>query len=637
MKANSVLRWLPRRKKGLGIGFSDMVGLAHKSKAFKGHDDTSWQEAFVPRHFNDDGHKKISPWVSVGLGFAAAVALFLFVGRLWQLQVVLGQDHLQASEGNRVRIRLIPAPRGVIYDRQGVILASNSPGFRLVAESVGVKTERLQEIANFSATLTDQSPAEVIDKLTDASLNEAVISSGLTRDEALNFELKLKDFPELRIVEEPIRSYPQGKTLAHLIGYLGEINEGELTDSKYASLSPGDKIGRAGIEATYDYLLRGQDGRELVEVDSLGRTERIVAREEPVAGRNIVLTVDLALTKTLEGELIKQINAAGSKKGAVVALNPQDGSVLAYISYPSFDPNLFSRGISVSDYNKLISDSNQPLFDRVISGVYPPGSTFKPLVSVAALSEKVTTKDRLINSPGVVYLGTQAFRNWRPSGFGLQNIIDSIAYSNDIYFYYMGAELGVDRLTPWAKKFGLGEPTGIKIPGEAEGTVPTSEWKKEEIGEIWYPGDNYNYGIGQGYLLVSPIQLVSTTAAISNGGYLYQPILLKEVRDSSNLVVSRDNPVLKRGDLANSDVITITKEGMRKACALFVNLAGDTGCKTGSAEFGGADQKSHAWFVTFAPWEKPEIAIAVLIEGGGNGSTVSSPVTRPVLEKYLKK
>ncbi len=629
--------WLSRRKKDLGVGFSDMIHSGPRSRRRAVPRGSDWQEIFLPLPKVPHEETKLSPWLGVIFGLSVAVIGIVFIGRLWQLQIARGSSNLLASEGNRVRIRVLPAPRGVIYDRQGFVLANNSPGFRLVAETIGVSSLRLDQIADFLSGTLPHSSAEIRSKLDLASKKEAVLQSGLTRDQALVLEVQTREYPEVHIVEEPIRNYPNGEVLAHLIGYLGEIGPGELQEPRYSSLSSGAKIGRSGIEQSYDYLLRGRDGRELVEVDSLGRTERIVAKEDPIPGRNLVLTIDLNLTKSLASELKKQILTAHSEKGALVGLNPQDGSVLAYVSYPSFDPNLFSRGISTADYQKLSSDPNEPLFDRVISGTYPPGSTFKPTVATAALSSGVTTKTRLIESPGVIYLGTQAFHNWRLSGFGQQSIVDAIAYSNDVYFYYMGAELGVDRLSDWASKFGLGQKTGINLPGEATGNVPTSRWKEQTFHEPWYPGENYNYGIGQGYLLVSPVQLASDIAAISNGGKLYQPILIKEVRDSTNLVVSHDNPILRRSGLAEGEVLNTVKEGMRKACTLFVNLAGDDGCKTGSAEFGGSEQNSHAWFVTFAPWDKPEVALAILIEGGGHGSIVSAPVARPALEKYLAK
>lgn len=628
--------WFKRRKKGFGAGFADYLNLAKASKTRIYDHGPTWQEIFQPPPLLPNKGRTLSPWATVSLGLLTIATAFFFGTRLWQLQIAQGQENLTASEGNRIRVRTIPAPRGVIYDRAGYVLAENRPGFRLVADVAGVKEERLNELADFISSIFLISSADAKAKLT-SSQNEVILRSGLERERALKLEIELQDYPELRVVEAPIRSYPNGSVLAHLLGYLSEISEDELSDPRYSGISLGSKIGRTGVEASYDFLLRGKDGRELVEVDAVGKTARVIAKEEPIAGRNLVLTIDLNMSKDVWEQLGRQIGVAGSTSGVAVAANPQNGEVLTYLSYPSFDPNRFSQGLTQEEYEGLINDPNKPLFDRVISGSYPPGSTFKPTVATAALSEGVTTKDRLIESPGVVYLGTQAFRNWRPQGLGLQNIVDSIAWSNDIYFYYMGYELGVDRLSAWAKKLGLGEKTGINLSSEAAGTVPTASWKEETFGEIWYPGDNYNYGIGQGFLLVTPLQLTMDVAAIGNWGKLWQPILVKEVRDSSNLVVSRDNPILRRENLAGRGVLQVVKEGMKKACTIFVQFAGDTGCKTGTAEFGGESQNPHGWFTIFAPWENPEIAMTVLIEAGGHGSIVSSPVAKPIFAKYLNK
>lgn len=631
MNSKSLWSFLPRHRRTLGLGFPDVLALAKKSKPFHDQSDSSWQDLFLPNPLLPKERKQLSPWVAAGLGLGVLLVTTGLMGRLWWLQVAHGQENLQASDGNRVRILTLPAPRGVIYDRNGLVLATNVPGFRLVVSTAGVTPGRRQQLADFLGGLIGQPAAQVLGLLSQADQPEVTVSSGLSRDQALSWGVKIQGWPEVRIAEEPIRSYPNGVTLAHLLGYLGEVSPRELAQP--SSYSSGDKIGRTGVEAAYDYLLRGRDGRELVEVDSVGKVTRVVAREEPVSGHNLVLTVDLKLSQSLQTELISALAKVKTDKGAVVALNPQDGSLLSYISWPSFDPNLFSQGLTQSQYASLANDPAKPLFDRVISGTYSPGSTFKPTVATAALSEGVTTRDRLVYSPGVIYLGTQAFHNWRPSGFGDQNIIDAIAYSNDVYFYTMGGELGVDRLSTWAKRLGFGEPTGIKIPGEEKGNVPTKDWKESQFGEPWYPGDNYNLGIGQGYLQVNLLQLAGSIEAVSNGGKLYQPIFIKEVRDSGNLVISRDNPVLRRDNLIEAAVDSTVKDGMKKACTIFVNLSGDDGCKTGTAEFG--FESTNALFVAFAPWEKPQIVVATLLEGGGIGVTASY-VARPALAPYLK-
>lgn len=629
-------RYLRRRKKGLGVGFINHLYREKKSpyKSLKEH---YWQEVWLPITSTNYRDKKLGRFMPVAFGLVFSLIFLVIFGRLWDLQVVHGQDSLVASQENRIRIRDIPAPRGIIYDRNGNILATSTPGFRLVAETVGLTSARMQQISDELSSDLAVPAAEIKTKLADQTKSEVVLQTSLTRDRALSLELRLANFPEVRVMEEPVRSYPNGKTMAHLLGYVGQINEDELKNPEYAGLSPGSKIGRSGIEGAYDYLLRGQDGKELVEVDAVGRTERVIARQDPVAGRNITLTVDLALTKQVEDSLDRELAITHSQKAAEVALDPRNGAVLVYISRPEFDPNLFSQGISVKDYQDLINDPAEPLFDRVLSGSYPPGSTFKPFIATAALSEGVTTKNRLVDSPGVIYLGTQAFHNWDDHPLGQQNIVDALAWSNDIYFYTMGGELGVDRIDKWGNLFGFGQPTGINLPGETKGNLPSATWKKQNYGQSWYPGDNYNLGIGQGFMLVSPLQMATALSAIANGGTLYQPILIKEVRDQHNFVVSRDNPVVKRTNIATVDVIQTVKDGLHQACTIFVKFPGDLACKTGTAEQGGSGSNPHGWFEIFAPTEQPEVVMLSLLEGVGNGSTYASPVTRPVFDKYIQK
>jgi penicillin-binding protein 2 len=594
-----------------------------------------WQDGLLPSSKVRLQDKALTSWAGPVLGLLLSVVLVVVVGRLFSLQVVHGQEYRSESMYNRVRIRDIPAPRGVIYDRNGQVLATNTVGFRLVVDVVGLTEKRINQIVNALSGKVGQPSAQIRTKILDKSQPEVVVQSGLSQDEALRLEVELASYSEVHVVEEPIRSYPNGKVLAHLLGYMGEIGPDELKDPRYAGYSSGAKVGRSGIEQSYEYLLRGKDGKEIVEVDSRGQTERVLDKEDPVSGKNLVLTVDLGLTKVLEDQLDKEFQVTHSSKAAVVAVDPRDGSLLTYISRPSFDPNVFAKGISTKDYSVLADDPNQPLFDRILTGAYPPGSTFKPTVAVAGLSDGVISKDEQINSPSFLKLGTQEFHNWDNRALGPQNVVDALAWSNDIYFYTVGGRLGVDRLSPWANKLGFGQRTGVNLPGESAGTVPTPSWKQKIYGEPWYPGDSYNYGIGQGFLLVTPLQLVSALAAIGNGGTLYQPILLREVRDSNNMLLSRDNPVVIRSGLISSSVDDAVKQGMKKACTVFISFGGDTGCKTGTAEFGGSGQNPHGWFTIFAPWKDPQIAMVVLMEGVGHGSVYSSPVAKPVFTKYI--
>lgn len=630
------LNWIRRRKRGLGIGFVDMVSVGEavgkKSRQIKTE---AWQDGLLPGGKTSLVEKRLTSWAAPALGLLITVILLVLAGRLVSLQVVHGQEYLSESMQNRIRIRDIPAPRGVIYDRNGQVLATNTVGFRLVVEVIGMTSKRMDQVSDVLSQKIGESAGKIKSELSDKSSPEVVVKTGLSQDDALKDEVELANYSEIRVVEEPVRYYPNGSILAHLIGYVGEINQDELKSAQYAGYTNGAKVGRDGIEESYEYLLHGKDGKEIVEVDSKGQTARILEKEEPVPGKSLVLTVDLGLTKTLETALDKELQITKSEKAAIVAMDPQDGSVLTYISRPSFDPNIFAKGISAKDYAVLANDPNQPLFDRVISGVYPPGSTFKPTVAVAGLTDGVIKADEKIDSPSFIKLGTQEFHNWDDRALGPQNVIDALAWSNDIYFYTVGGRLGVDRISDWAERLGYGQKTGINLPGESPGTVPTNDWKEQTFGQPWYPGDSYNYGIGQGYLLVTPLQLDEALSTIGNGGTLYQPILIKDVKDENNMSVSHDSPVVRRQGLIDPNIDNTVKEGMKKACTVFLSFGGDTGCKTGTAEFGGSGQNPHGWFSVFAPWQNPEIAMVVLLEGVGHGSIYSSPVAKPAFTKYI--
>ena len=626
--------WIKRRSKSLGVVFSDHVSLGYKSSS-KTPKVSEWQEALLPLGKIEAPDKQINTWATTFLGLLVTLILFSLVGRLVFLEGIKGQYYLEESLGNTIREMTIPAPRGIIYDRNGLLLANNIPGFRLVVDTSGVLPSRINRIADTLSAAIGETPANIKLQLDNRLSSEIVLQSGLTQDQALRYEVQFANYSEIQVQAEPVRNYPNNETLAQLIGYVGQITAPELSEPQYAGYSSGAIVGRSGIEAAYEYLLHGTDGHEIVGVDSQGRVIQVYNKENPIPGHNIYLTVDLKITEQVGAILQKELPIAHTNKAAVIALNPSNGEVLTYISEPSFDPNLFSKGITEQQYQTLINDPAQPLFDRVISGIYPPGSTFKPTVAIAALSNGVTTPTREINSPPVIYLGTQAFHNWATYSLGNQDLAQALAWSNDIYFYTMGGELGIDRLAPWAKKLGFGEKTGINLPGEASGLVPTPAWKEATFGQPWYPGDNYNTGIGQGYLLVTPLQLVLALATIGNGGTLYQPILIKQITDQNSLVIGGDRPIVRSSNLINPQYDQDVKTGLQQACTIYANFGGDTGCKTGTAEYGGTGQTPEAWFSVFAPLQNPQIAMVVLLEGGGEGSVVASPVAKPAFEQYL--
>jgi penicillin-binding protein 2 len=440
---------------------------------------------------------------------------------------------------------------------------------------------------------------------------------------------------------DSLRNYPYKDATAHVLGYIGQISKEELGQKEFANYSGGDLIGKIGIEKEYENLLKGTDGKELVEINSTGKIIRELGQTDPLPGKNITLTLDLPLQE-------KVFQAAKDiKKGAIIVSNPK-GEILALVSKPSFDPNLFTmnEGYSADEnsqyksVSQIILDSeNQPLLNRAIGGVYPPGSTFKLIVAAAGLEDKVIDENFQIEDTGILNLGSFSFGNWYFLQYGRTdgevNIVKAIQRSNDIFFYKLAEMVGVDRLSQFAEKFGLGQKLGIDLMGEQSGTVPTQEWKKKTIGENWYLGDTYHYGIGQGFLLVTPLQVNAWTQAIANEGVLYKPHIL----ESQKLEVRSQK-------FLNEKTVSLIKQGMVEACStggvawpLFdfkvkgkpVSLA----CKTGTAQHGGEDTMPHAWITLFAPSDNPQIIITVLSEDSGEGSNVAAPIAKQILEEWF--
>ncbi len=534
------------------------------------------------------------------------LGLGLLLARLATLMVFEGSSFRKLSEENRIREAKILSPRGIIYDRNGEILVRNIPTFSLPD----------------GVSFYESKPATI-----SAEFSESVN-----------------------------REYIYGEALSHVLGFVGEVDPSELKvqgRGTNISYTPGDLIGKMGIEKYYDGKLRGKEGRELTEVDALGRVVRRLGKVDPIAGEKLYLSIDLVLQK-------KAAESFQEKKGAVVATNPATGEVLLLYSSPSFDPNAF---VKIKDVESILTKSDQPLFNRAISGVYPPGSTFKIITAISALEEGAISKDTKFEDTGILSVGEFSFGNWYFSQYGkkegMLDIINAIRRSNDIFFYKTGEAVGIEKLSVWAKKIGLGKTLEIDIPGESTGLMPDPKWQKEAKGEDWYLGNTYHAAIGQGDILTTPLQVNAWTNVIANGGKLCRPHL-NNLSNLGNLC--KDLGIKK-------ETIDLIREGMREACSpggtgwpLFgfkianskLKIDGidfletyesttsgkpivgiPTACKTGTSEFGDPKGRTHAWITVFAPVVNPQISVTVLVEGGGEGSSVAGPIAKKVLEAWF--
>ena len=598
-----------------------------------------------------------------GLYALAGLAFLLLAGQLWSVQIANHSQYQRRAEVNRVRLVSEKALRGVIYDRAGRQVARNVAGWTLAIRPADLprEAEARSEVLTRLGRVFELDPQE-IGKLVDAARDDpftpARIKSPIPRDLALIIEEQLDRFPGVVIQHTPIRQYPEGAFLGKILGYTGPIPAASFQTRLEQGYERDDTLGISGVELTFEDALRGMRGRRQVEVDALGRETNVLAVLQATApGGNVVLTIDSALQRRAAELLAGGMAKARSNQGAIVALDPRNGDVLAMVSLPDYDNNLFAGGISSADFRRLNEDRWTPLVNHAIGGLYPPGSTFKMVTAAAALQERVVTPQTRINCPASVTVNGRVFRNWNPLGQGMLTVRQSIAQSCDIYFYeasggnpYSGFKgLGIQRLADYARQFGFGERTGIRLTGEERGLVPTEEWKREVKKEPWFIGDNYNVGIGQGDLLVTPLQLANMTAAIANGGTLYRPRIASAVRDASGAEVAAFPPEVIRKLPVSPEHMALIQAGMRDVVfapegtayhALkqpTFSMAG----KTGTAEFYGpidarGNLPTHALFVAYAPFEAPQIAVAVIVHHGGEGSETAAPIAAELLKAYFE-
>jgi len=623
----------------------------------------------------------------------------LLATRLYQLQIIQGDYFQLWADRNRFRLVSLNASRGIIYDRQGNILVRNVPSFtvtlipaylpddpaeeetvfqslsgllalpatrtssREIAQELGLSAQEI-------ATMDILSIQEMVDGVRDlAPYRPLVLKRNVDRDVVFQIEEEHLDLPGVLVEAEPVRQYPYDKSISHLMGYIGPVpaNQVKAYEAKGYNVNE-DQVGLIGAEAAFEELLRGHKGEKYIEVDVAGREVNAVSENPPIPGKSLRLTVDLALQEQMIQALQRGLEQAGAGIGVAIAMNPQTGEILGMVSLPAYDNNLFSGGISVADYRRLSEDPYHPLINHAISGRHPPGSTFKIIPAAAALQEGVITRRTLIKCQGTMWLPDQRFPDdpelgqtfycWIHKlnrGHGDMNIISGIAHSCDTYFYWLGGGflddfdgLGLERLTEYSHLFGLGEPTGIEIPGENSGLVPTAKWKRINYSERWVTGDTYNMSIGQGYVLATPLQMLNATAAVANGGILYRPQILYQVLDDDGNMIQDFAPKVIRDLPIDPLHLSTVVEGLEAAVVWgsaqgayldTVRVAG----KTGTAEFfdpnippdDEGNLPTHAWFTAFAPVEAPEIALVVFVYNGGEGSDTAVPIAAEILRYYF--
>ncbi|MBO6281714.1 MAG: penicillin-binding protein 2 [Alphaproteobacteria bacterium] len=575
------------------------------------------------------------------------VAFAMIVARLYYLQVYEADKYKVMSDKNRISTRFLVPPRGVIYDRNGEVIAKNDQDFQalLIAEQTSDINQTLEAFKNIIPLTVDEETRILKDIKNKRRFIPIKLKNDLSWEEVAKIELNAPDLPGVEINEGLSRIYPYADLYAHVLGYVGPISDADKKDNPLAMV-PGFKIGKAGLERTLDYQLQGKGGTVKLEVNAYGRVMKEIERNSGVQGDSVQITVDSRLQEAA-------YEAFGEESGAAVVLDVRTGEILALVSKPSFDPNLFTNGISYKHWNALLNNERTPLVDKAVSGQYSPGSTFKVVVALAALEAGVINVGTRIYCAGGMDIGNIRFHCWKHAGHGSLNVVEALKYSCDIFFYETALRVGIDKIHDMALQLGLGEPLHVGLDNEKGGLIPSKAWKKARFDKNWTPGDAANSGIGQGYVLVTPLQLATMLARVVNGGYAVQPTFIKPTE--------ADLKKIKRLDISTRH-IELVKQGMFEV----VNGAGGTagrakfnidgavmGGKTGTTQVRRISMKerlsgiirdeqlpwklrNHAWFMGFTPVDNPRYAVAVIVEHGSSGSGVAAPIASKILQKALE-
>lgn len=597
----------------------------------------------------------------------ATLLLGTVVTRLVQLQVVDHEHFAEQSHGNRIRLEAIPPTRGLIFDREGRVLAENLPAYQLelVPEQVRDLEETLTRLATLGLIETEEIPRYMELSRRGPRFKPVTLRFRLDEDEIASFALQRPRFPGVDFRPRLVRHYPNGESIAHAIGYVGAISSADLNRLDPTAYSATSHTGKTGVEYFREDRLHGQPGHQQVVTNARGRqvpadsrelSQALVDVESPTPGNNLYLSIDLDLQRTAT-------QALQGKRGSIVAVDPRNGEVLALVSAPAFDPNAFALGMTTSEFRTLQNDPNQPLFNRAVRGNYPPGSTIKPMLSLAALETGATNLTRRTMCHGFYTLprSTHRYRDWKPEGHGEVDLHDAIAQSCDVYFYEISRDIGIDTMHQYLTAFGLGSDTGLDMAGELPGLVPSREWKRQAFStrenQVWFPGETVIASIGQGYMLTTPMQLANATATLATRGQRYRPRLVTAMENPltgerteygpeliSNVEIENefywDSIINAMQDVLQSETGTARATGFGAP----YEMAG----KSGTAQVFSVAQedeynedeiaerlRDHALFIAFAPLDDPQIAVAVIIENGSSGSRIAAPIARQIMDEYL--
>ncbi len=584
------------------------------------------------------------------------ILTLVLVGRLFQLQIINSAHYTTLSEKNRVNIQPIAPTRGMIYDRNGVLIAHNVPSF--ILEIIAERVDDMETTLSDLKQLISISDAELKRFKQQLRRKRKFVSIPLryrlSDAEVARIAVNQYRLPGVEIKAELSRHYPMGKLMAHITGYVGRISEADLRRLDTTQYSASSHIGKVGVEKYYENILHGKIGYQRVESNAQGRIIKVLERSLPTPGQTLYLNVDVNLQAIA-------YKAFGEDNGALMAMDPETGAVLAMASVPAYDPNIFVHGLETADFNKLRKSPDRPLFNRAMQGQYPPGSTLKPLLGLAGLELDEISTYKPINCKGWYMLeddvDERRYRDWKRRGHGSTNLIDAIAESCDIYFYDLSYNLGIDRIYQYLSAFGLGKKTGIDMEGELKGIIPNKEWKRRHYNEMWYPGETLINGIGQGFMLSTPLQLASFTSALSQYGKRVKPIILKATQDPKTGLIQTIEPAplpsVHQLNLSNWETIL---RAMRKvvhgtkgsARGISYGLKYKMAGKTGTAQVFGIKEgerykkeelkkklHDHALFVGFAPFNKPRIAVSVIVENGGGGGSVAAPIARKIMDHHI--